>query len=1025
MSGSICRVSTWQDGYEHQFLATSPIGDEAILYQTNYEDPGPDSSRIVKLASRSGLENISCSGYSSVNRGVVGMGSLNGTVSIFDITSPSSSMLTLSSKQRRPCNSISFHHSRNLIAAGFDKGRQDSSLQVWDIEHYSRTASNNHINRPLSTYFLNEAILSTMFYPHEEHGLLCGSYKFLREIDLRQELPTFHLATKYTLGLTMDPFQPHLFLSYSDDGSVGVWDRRRLVSSVETGIRAKGVSSGVSSDTPVLQFQKLLADPSARKSQKPCVRYSQTRRGEFSAVLNGDLVRRWSTGVVPARSHPVPKPSSDQTVLDPVVQSLKLQASQLYKQNEDNLFVHSVLDAKTDFERVISFDYVPDASSNTSTSLVCMRQSGLIFLMPVVECLESMCFNSYNEFTVSGPEGTMTKFNYDQGPTAKTMQSQLRGKSRDFYLNDVEGNARSGQGDPFVSGSNAADHTVHGRNYSEVDSMVDDESLAPNYAQAQSNKRYEDQGYEEKFIHIDSFMGASNVLANDVCSTICKRAQLGYSVDCDANISLLEDIDSLDNHLNLRNTWRWLGLARKSLEKGTMIADGLDMGYQGVLGIWKGAEELNDQKRSTSKSSKKERGPITDERFLNAVKTILESKGAKTANISIPSDSERKAQRKLCLIVSGWYLTDVEFEEKLSFLVKKGQIEKAAGWAVFHGDVDKAIEILASAKNERFRLMSTAIAGYSAYKSSTTNSPWKDQCRKMASDLDNPYLRAIFAFIADNDWWDVLDERSLPLRERLGVALRFLSDKDLDVYLKRIKDTVVSKGELEGLILTGITPKGIDLLQSFVDRTSDVQTAALVSAFACPRYFSDDRVKSWIDSYRDLLNSWGMFNVRAKFDVVRTKLSKTTSGQVTLKAAPKQVYLQCIRCNKNISNPKTASLGTNGGNTQVMMKQFNKLSGQSKNLRLTAEDLTACPHCGAPLPRCSICLLTLGAPLPQQSLEPEKSLDMATRIENRFKEWFSFCLSCGHGCHAHHAEEWFSKHYVCPVPDCDCRCNSK
>ena len=37
---------------------------------------------------------------------------------------------------------------------------------------------------------------------------------------------------------------------------------------------------------------------------------------------------------------------------------------------------------------------------------------------------------------------------------------------------------------------------------------------------------------------------------------------------------------------------------------------------------------------------------------------------------------------------------------------------------------------------------------------------------KMASELDDPYLRAIFAFIADNDWWDVLDEHSLPLKRK-------------------------------------------------------------------------------------------------------------------------------------------------------------------------------------------------------------------------------------------------------------------
>lgn len=45
--------------------------------------------------------------------------------------------------------------------------------------------------------------------------------------------------------------------------------------------------------------------------------------------------------------------------------------------------------------------------------------------------------------------------------------------------------------------------------------------------------------------------------------------------------------------------------------------------------------------------------------------------------------------------------------------------------------------------------------------------------------------------------------------------------------------------------------------------------------------------------------------------------------------------------------------------------------------------------------------------------------------ESQFKEWFSFCLSCNHCMHAGHAEEWFSKHYVCPVPDCECKCNNR
>ena len=83
----------------------------------------------------------------------------------------------------------------------------------------------------------------------------------------------------------------------------------------------------------------------------------------------------------------------------------------------------------------------------------------------------------------------------------------------------------------------------------------------------------------------------------------------------------------------------------------------------------------------------------------------------------------KKAQRKLCLIVCGWYFTDSEFEEKLQLLISLGYYEKAAGWAVFHGDVPKAISILSHAKTERLRLIATAVAGYLAYKNSHVNSP--------------------------------------------------------------------------------------------------------------------------------------------------------------------------------------------------------------------------------------------------------------------------------------------------------------
>ena len=92
------------------------------------------------------------------------------------------------------------------------------------------------------------------------------------------------------------------------------------------------------------------------------------------------------------------------------LQRLKQQAVQLYNPREESVFVSLVLDTKTDYEKVVSFDYSPDIASHTSTNFVCMRQSGTVFRMPVVESIEALDFNPINEFSIAGPEGTVTNF---------------------------------------------------------------------------------------------------------------------------------------------------------------------------------------------------------------------------------------------------------------------------------------------------------------------------------------------------------------------------------------------------------------------------------------------------------------------------------------------------------------------------------------------------------------------------------------------------------------------------------------
>ena len=81
---------------------------------------------------------------------------------------------------------------------------------------------------------------------------------------------------------------------------------------------------------------------------------------------------------------------------------------------------------------------------------------------------------------------------------------------------------------------------------------------------------------------------------------------------------------------------------------------------------------------------------------------------------------------------------------------------------------------------------------------------------------------------------------------------------------------------LHGLVMSGLTPPGLHLIQCWLDRTGDIQTAALLSSyFPLSRLAAAERVivARWQEGYRDLLDSWGMWAERVAFDKRRLELS--------------------------------------------------------------------------------------------------------------------------------------------------------
>ena len=109
------------------------------------------------------------------------------------------------------------------------------------------------------------------------------------------------------------------------------------------------------------------------------------------------------------------------------------------------------------------------------------------------------------------------------------------------------------------------------------------------------------------------------------------------------------------------------------------------------------------------------------------------------------------------------------------------------------------------------------------------------------------------------------------LVDRLGFAVTFLDDAALETFMEREWEGMSGAGRLEGLVLSGGDQEGVQLLQSFVDRTADVQTVSWMAVKVLSLELAkSDQVTAWVESYRTLLDQWNMFSVRAELDIALT-----------------------------------------------------------------------------------------------------------------------------------------------------------
>jgi WD repeat-containing protein mio len=376
----------------------------------------------------------------------------------------------------------------------------------------------------------------------------------------------------------------------------------------------------------------------------------------------------------------------------------------------------------------------------------------------------------------------------------------------------------------------------------------------------------------------------------------------------------------------------------------------------------------------------------------------------------------RPHHRQLCLAICGLSKTVDELDSDLDVLEEQKKYTTAAAWALFEGIPKRAVEILKRGGTDLlFVAMALDIKLQSTASLELDQVEWGKALGNHPEMAEDPYLRAIYGYITTGDWAVIADEAGLPLRDRVGVALRHFDDDKLTDWLSIQMEEASRNGDIEGVVLAGITDNMVDILAKRIEKFGDYQTPILIMSFCYPRYINDIRCDAWREAYKDFLQRHKKYIFRVKFEQQSTIKSRLRDGLPVIKPPPRQVTIRCLNCDANAAN----DLGNSGaGSTSGSFPGSTTVDPRNP---LAATGINAglcCPRCGSHLSRCAVCMEIVGVP---RSDRPEQSINAEVR---RMANFPTFCLKCKHVMHMDHSVDWFRRHNECPVPECRCQCNA-
>ncbi|WVO16751.1 hypothetical protein L204_104435 [Cryptococcus depauperatus] len=956
---------------------------------------------------------------------------------------------TLTVKHTRPVSSISFStQDPNYLATGLERHRSDSSLLIWDIHdavaasripvdgdpdwkrpeaHRLKTTMTSSFKstslsepRPIQAYCPSEQITSVAFVPTVPHQLLASSSnKTIRLYDLRVPTHTTpreganmagssaQWLTRACHGLSPNPTDQHLFASYESppgqNNTVRLWDTRKP-------------------GTDVLNFE----------------------------VLGHVLNLRW----LDACRLGVGGREAGISIWDIVRYSSR---------HEEWVTLGGIREIVKPKHTLHSFTFSPPAQSGEADVMYVLRD-GTISIGPVgfASVLSSssrgdvaICTSS---LTILDPDITLPRSKSDQPPASQPKDLDPIYRRNKFQLPPERITAILSQHSRSRSSSPAPSKfsrpvITDGANTKELAGDAMTKSFMSG-----DRDWYEHDNEDlinERGEILGGYEGWRKVLGGDVSVVMRRRAMEGYGL---GNLLLNAAVASKHpGKYKLAGVWEFVDHLIRAMTPALSSSGGYSLAHLGIYPIWTSFGTMDifstplspdalreklvlsqygqDRRPSwpgsrsasvtragtfTPRERKASDRPLqdVDPDYISAIQSINEARAAVnealvhpgTVHAGVSSSSSRNGLRKLILTVCG---ENGEGEKsEVERLIKQGEKSKAAFKAFFRGDESETVKILMTSEDQNDNLLGSTIAGFMSQSASARGSEYFNlHWRNLVRRVDDPHIRAILSRIGGEDWESVLEEESIPLLDRIAVAVQHLDDQEFSQFLRGRMNRFTRSASLHMLPLTGLAPPALSLLARYLARTGDLQTVTLLSAFSPPNKLNDAEkvmVERWRETYRDMLDSWAMWSERCDFDIKWGQLQRTLGS--------KEEDLSMSRCCPICNNPVSKDI-------EQRLHQKNTLRG-TPSVGWPSERTTVCMYCQNPLPRCDICLLHVDPYRP-----PSDVLEDTAYINDTIDAAYVFCMTCRHGGHACHVLPWFEgdldglpPHVVCPVAGCDCEC---